>query len=56
MNDYSGNWIPVWERLPKKDERVLMTHKLGVSCGWHNGEYWERGAATKHREITTVIA
>lgn len=49
-------WIPVTERLPKDGERVLITHKRGVSFGWYNGSYWERGASTNHRPLQTVIA
>lgn len=49
-------WIPVTERLPKDGERVLITHKGGVSFGWYNGSYWERGASTNHRPLQTVIA
>lgn len=49
-------WIPVIERLPKDGERVLITHKGGVSLGWYNGSYWERGASTNHRPLQTVIA
>lgn len=50
------NWIPVTERLPEDGERVLITHKGGVSFGWYNGSYWERGASTNHRPLQTVIA
>jgi len=49
-------WIPVSERLPESGERVLITHKGGVSFGWYNGSYWERGASTNHRPLQTVIA
>ena len=49
-------WIPVTERLPKDGERVLITHRGGVSFGWYNGSYWERGAPTNHRPLETVIA
>jgi hypothetical protein len=49
-------WIPVTERLPEDGERVLITHKGGVSFGWYNGSYWERGASTNHRPLQTVIA
>lgn len=49
-------WIPVTERLPEDGERVLITHKGGVSFGWHNGSYWERGAPTNHRPLQTVLA
>ena len=49
-------WIPVAERLPKDGERVLITHRDGVSFGWYNGSYWERGAPTNHRPLETVIA
>lgn len=49
-------WIPVNERLPEDGETVLITHKGGVSFGWYNGSYWERGASTKHKPLQTVIA
>lgn len=49
-------WIPVTEALPKDGERVLITHRGGVSFGWYNGSYWERGAPTNHRPLETVIA
>ena len=49
-------WIPVTERLPKDGERVLITHKNGVSFGWYNGSYWERGAPANHRPLQNVIA
>ena len=49
-------WIPVNERLPEDSETVLITHKGGVSFGWYNGSYWERGASTKHKPLQTVIA
>lgn len=54
--DTYGTWIPCSERLPEAHETVLITHKRGVSVGWHNGIYWERGASTKHRKMQTVIA
>ena len=47
-------WIRVEDRLPENSDTVLITHKGGVSFGWYNGRYWERGASTKHREIRTV--
>ena len=49
-------WIPVTEGLPEDGERVLITHRGGVSFGWYNGVYWERGASTYHRPLQTVIA
>ena len=49
-------WIPVTERLPEDGERVLITHKGGVSFGWYNGSHWERGVSTNHRPLQTVIA
>ena len=49
-------WIPCSERLPKDDQTVLITHRGGVSVGWYNGIYWERGASTNHRGIKTVTA
>ena len=47
-------WISVEDRLPVDTETVLITHRGGVSFGWFNGVYWERGAATKHKPIKTV--
>ena len=49
-------WIPCSEILPENSNTVLITHKGGVSFGWYNGRYWERGASTKHRLIKTVTA
>lgn len=49
-----GEWISVEDRLPVDMGTVLIAHKGGVSFGWYNGAYWEKGAATKHREIKTV--
>ena len=49
-------WIPVTEALPEDSETVIITHKGGVSFGWYNGIYWERGASTKHKPLQTVIA
>lgn len=49
-------WIPVIERLPEDSETVLITHKGGVSFGYYNGIYWERGSSTKHKPLQTVIA
>lgn len=51
-----SKWIPCSERLPKDDQTVLITHRGGVSVGWYNGIYWERGASTNHRGIKTVVA
>ena len=51
-----SHWIPVTERLPEDSQTVLITHKGGVSFGWYNGGYWERGASTNHRKLQTVIA
>lgn len=49
-------WIPVSERLPEDSSPVLITHRGGVSYGWYNGRYFERGANTNHRKLQTVIA
>ena len=49
-------WIPVSERLPKKSDKILITHRGGVSYGWYNGIYFERGAGAKHSPIKTVVA
>lgn len=49
-------WIPCGERLPDGYATVLITHRGGVSFGWYNGRYWERGANAKHRPLQTVIA
>ena len=54
--DRTGEWIPVTERLPENSDTVLITHRGGVSFGWYNGIYWERGASTKHRPLQTVVA
>lgn len=50
------HWISCSEMLPENSNTVLITHKCGVSFGWYNGRYWERGAGTKHRLIKTVTA
>lgn len=47
-------WISVTERLPENSKSVIIAHQNGVSTGWHNGRYWERGAATGHSKIKTV--
>ena len=49
-------WIPCNERLPEDSSPVLITHRGGVSYGWYNGRYFERGANTNHRKLQTVIA
>lgn len=49
-------WIPCSERLPEDSSPVLITHRGGVSYGWYNGRYFERGASTNHRKLQTVIA
>ena len=49
-------WIPVTERLPETNDTVLITHKGGVSFGWYNSRYWERGANTNHRKLMSVKA
>ncbi len=49
-------WIPCSERLPEDSSPVLITHRGGVSYGWYNGRYFERGANTNHRKLQTVIA
>ena len=54
--DSEPHWIPCSEALPENSDTVLITHRGGVSVGWYNGRYWERGASTKHRELTTVVA
>ena len=54
--DAESHWIPCSEALPENSDTVLITHRGGVSVGWYNGRYWERGASTKHRELTTVVA
>ena len=56
LNEYGVDclWISVKERLPTDMGTVLIAHKGGVSFGWFNGNYWTRGAATKHRPIKTV--
>lgn len=51
-----GKWIPCSERVPVTNETVLITHRCGVSTGWYNGAYWERGASTNHKKLQTVIA
>ena len=50
------HWIPVTERLPDNSRNVLITHKGGVSMGWYNGLYFEKGVSTHHRKIKTVTA
>ena len=50
------HWIPVTERLPDNSRNVLITHKGGVSMGWYNGSYFEKGASTHHRKMETVTA
>ena len=50
------HWIPVTERLPDNSRNVLITHKGGVSMGWYNGLYFEKGASTHHRSMKTVTA
>jgi hypothetical protein len=36
-----GGWIPVSERLPKEDERILCLHSDGfIDCGVLIGETW----------------
>ena len=52
----TGKWIPSSERLPENSNTVLITHRGGVSFGWYNGRYWERGASTNHRPMQTVTA
>ena len=49
-------WIPCSERLPEDSSPVLVTHRGGVSYGWYNGTYFERGASTNHIKLQTVIA
>ena len=49
-----SEWISVKEQLPTSSTTVLIAHKGGVSFGWFNGMYWERGASTAHRMIKTV--
>ena len=56
VSEPEQKWIPVTERLPEDDQRVLITHKGGVSFGWYNGSYFERGAPSYHRELKTVTA
>lgn len=51
-----GKWISCKERVPATSDTVLIMHRGGVSTGWYNGAYWERGASTKHRMLKTVIA
>lgn len=52
----AGKWISCKERVPATSDTVLITHRGGVSTGWYNGAYWERGASTSHRMLKTVIA
>ena len=47
-------WISVKDRLPQSFEKVLIYHRNGISYGWYNGRYWERGAKTNHRALETV--
>lgn len=50
-----ANWISVEENLPNGLGTVLIyTPRGGVSFGWFNGAYWERGAETKRKPIKTV--
>ena len=49
-----SKWISVKKKLPENTDTVLIAHKGGVSFGWYNGRYWERGANTNHRPLETV--
>lgn len=50
----NGNWISVEDKMPEAYERVLIANRSGVNVAWYNGRYWERGASTRHRALTTV--
>ena len=49
-----SKWISVKDRLPDNNDTMLIVHRGGVSFGWYNGRYWERGASTNHRQLRTV--
>lgn len=50
-------WIPCSERMPEPYITVLVTYRSGVvSFAWYTGEYWTRGAMSKHKILTTVKA
>ena len=46
-----SNWIPVSERLPKKYEAVLITHRSGVAKAWWNGRVWTSGGQTCYKTV-----